>query len=321
MIAPARRGCFGGNLGGRNAREGGHFPFVTSHREVTYTGAIPMNVRSQYVWCAGWAKAALLLACLASTGTFAQDVKSSSDHPLFPTRMPGYSISVYQQQGFSSYSFRTRPAQVIEGKYTRIHYYLKDPQQNPGGLAIRRNYENAIKSIGGEVVYSDDNVSVMKAMRDGVEVWAEVQASTKVPGRIYFLHIVERTAMAQVITADAMAAAIDKDGFVALDVHFATGKADILPESRPLIDEIVKMLAKRSSLRVGIEGHTDNTGSPATNKALSEARARSVVDAIAAAGIARNRMEPVGMGQDRPVADNRTEEGRAKNRRVEVVKR
>lgn len=268
-----------------------------------------------------WTTATLFAACVGANASYAQDVPNSSDHPLFPNRMPGYSISVYQQQGFSSYSFRTKPPQVVEGKYTRIHYYLKDPQQNPGGLAIRRNYENAIKSVGGEVVYSDDNVSVMKAMRDGVEVWTEVQASTKVPGRIYFLHVVERTPMAQVITADAMAAAIDKDGFIALDVHFATGKADILPESRPLIDEVVKMLSKRSTLRVGIEGHTDNTGSAATNKTLSDARARSVVNAIIAAGVNPNRLDPVGVGQERPVADNRTEEGRAKNRRVEIVKR
>jgi outer membrane protein OmpA-like peptidoglycan-associated protein len=264
---------------------------------------------------------ALLFAICASPVSFAQDVANSSDHPLFPNRMPGYSISVYQQQGFSSYSFQTKPPQSVEGKYTRIHYYLKDPQQNPGGLAIRRNYENAIKAIGGEVLYSDDNVSVMKARRDGAEVWAEVQASTKVPGRIYFVRIVERTPMAQVITADAMAAAIEKSGFVALDVHFATGKADILPESRPLIDEVTRMLSEHSALGVRVEGHTDNTGTAAGNKALSEARARSVVEALVAAGIGRDRLEPVGFGQDLPVADNSTEDGRAKNRRVVIAKR
>lgn len=280
-----------------------------------------MNYRRLAVRFLVWAMVALSLVCGASTDSHAQDVKNSSDHPLFPNRMPGYSISNYQRQAFSSYRFRTRPAQVIEGRYTRIHYYLKDLKQHPGGLAIRRNYENAIKSAGGEIIYSDDNVSVMKVMRDGVEVWAEVQASTKIAGRIYFLHIVERTAMEQVITADAMAAAIEKDGFVALDVHFTTGKADILPESRPLINEIVTMLSKHSSLRVGVEGHTDSTGSPTTNKALSQARAKSVVDAIVAAGISRDRLDPVGFGQDRPIADNRTEEGRAKNRRVEIVKR
>lgn len=250
-----------------------------------------------------------------------QDVRGSSDHPLFPNRMPGYSISNYQQQGFSSYKFRTRPPQAVEGKYTRIHYYLKDPKEHPGGLAIRRNYENAIKAVGGQVIHSDDNVSVMKATRNGVEVWAEVQASTSYTGRYYFLHIVEREAMQQVITADAMAAAIDKEGFIALDIHFDTGKAEILAESRPIIDEIVSLLKKRPSLRVGVEGHTDNTGTPVGNKTLSEARAKSVVAAIVAAGINSNRLQAAGYGQERPIADNRTEEGRAKNRRVEIVKK
>ncbi|OGC09458.1 hypothetical protein A2V82_06605 [candidate division KSB1 bacterium RBG_16_48_16] len=172
--------------------------------------------------------------------------------------------------------------------------------------------------MGGEVVYSDDNVSIMKATRNGVEVWAEVLAST---GRYYFLHIIEREAMQQVITADAMAAAIDKDGFIALDIHFATGKAEILPESNPIIDEIVSMMKKRPDLRVGVEGHTDITGTPESNKTLSEARAKAVAAAIVAAGISPDRLDAVGYGQDRPVADNRTEEGRAKNRRVEIVKR
>ncbi len=280
-----------------------------------------MNDRQVGIRFVVWAMAALSLLVAGSTNSHAQDSRNSSDHPLFPNRMPGYSISNYQQQNFASYRFRTRPVQVIEGKYTRIHYYLQDVNQHPGGLAIRRNYENAIKAAGGEVVFSDENVSVMKILRDGVEIWAEVQASTKVAGRIYFLHIVERTAMEQVITADAMAAAIEKDGFIALDVHFATGAADILPDSRPLITEIMRMLSKNSSWRIGVEGHTDNTGSPATNNALSEARARSVADALVAGGISRSRLDPVGFGQDRPIADNRSEEGRAKNRRVEIVKR
>jgi outer membrane protein OmpA-like peptidoglycan-associated protein len=265
--------------------------------------------------------AVVVLATAAVSLHAQQDVKGSSDHPLFPSRMPGFSISNYQEQGFTSYKFRTRPQQAVEGKYTRIHYYLMDPKQHPGGLAIRRNYENAIKSVGGQVIYSDNNVSVMKATRNGVEVWAEVQASVNYAGRYYFLHIVEREPMQQVITADAMAAAIDKDGFIALDIHFATGKAEILAESRPIIDEIVSLLKKRPKLRVGVEGHTDNTGTPVTNKTLSEERAKAVAADVAAAGINANRLDAVGYGQERPIADNRTEEGRAKNRRVEIVKR
>jgi OmpA-OmpF porin, OOP family len=113
----------------------------------------------------------------------------------------------------------------------------------------------------------------------------------------------------------------EKDGFIALDIHFDTGKAEILPESRPIIDEIVSLMKKRPNLRVGVEGHTDNTGNPAANKTLSIARAKAVAAAIADAGINSNRLDPVGYGQERPIADNRTEEGRAKNRRVELVKK
>jgi OmpA-OmpF porin, OOP family len=80
-------------------------------------------------------------------------------------------------------------------------------------------------------------------------------------------------------------------------------------------------MKKRPNLRVGVEGHTDNTGNPAANKTLSIARAKAVAAAIADAGINSNRLDPVGYGQERPIADNRTEEGRAKNRRVELVKK
>ena len=70
-----------------------------------------------------------------------------------------------------------------------------------------------------------------------------------------------------------------------------------------------------------MEGHTDNVGSPASNKTLSEARAKSVVSAIVSQGVAADRLSPVGFGQDKPIADNSTDEGRAKNRRVELVKK
>ena len=263
-----------------------------------------------------------LLAIVATPQQSKPDVKGSSDHPLFPNRMPSYTISAYEKKGFSSHEFKTKPPQVIEGKYTRIRYQLQDPNQNPGELAIRRNYENAIKSVGGQVLPSGDKDStILKVTRNGVEVWVQVSTIFYDTARDYILYIVERTPMQQVIRADAIAAAIDKDGFVAVDIHFATAKAEILPESQPIIDEIVSLLKNRPNLRIGIEGHTDDSGNPAANKTLSNSRAKAVAEAIAAAGISSNRLEPVGYGQERPIADNRTEEGRAKNRRVEFVKR
>jgi OmpA-OmpF porin, OOP family len=245
-----------------------------------------------------------------------------SDHPLFPNRMPGYTISKREKKEFSSHSFGTQPPQVIEGKYTMIRYRLQDPNQDPGELGIHRNYENAIKSVGGKVLPSDKPYfSILKVTNDGIEAWVQVSTYYYDTQRDYILYIVERTPMQQVIRADAMAAALDKEGFVALDIHFATGKAEILPESQPIIGEIVSLLKNRPRLRIGVEGHTDNTGNTAANKTLSNARAKAVAEAIAAAGISSDRLEPAGYGQERPVADNKTEEGRAKNRRVELVKK
>src|SRR5262245_20782845 len=226
----------------------------------------------------------LIVIILASAVTFAQptqDVNGSADHPLFTNRMPGYWIVYYQKEGFSSYSFHTKSPQTIEGKFTVIEYYLQNPNQHPGGLAIHRNYQNAVKAAGGEVLPANyPDYSIMKITRNGVEVWVEVMANSQLGYRLY---IIECVPMQQVITADVIATSIDKDGFVALDIHFATGKAQILPESGQIIDEIVSLLKKRPGLRIGVEGHTDNTGNPATNKTLSEARAKAVAAAITAA--------------------------------------
>jgi outer membrane protein OmpA-like peptidoglycan-associated protein len=80
------------------------------------------------------------------------------------------------------------------------------------------------------------------------------------------------------------------------------------------------MMKSNPDLKIGVEGHTDNVGNPASNKTLSVDRAKSVVAAIVSKGISSTRLSPSGYGQDKPVADNSTEEGRAKNRRVELIK-
>jgi OOP family OmpA-OmpF porin len=259
-----------------------------------------------------------LLAIVATPQQSQRDVQGSADYPLFANRMPGYKIENYVKEGFSSYSFFTKPPQTIEGRYLRIDYDL-DSGEYPGDLAIIRNYQNAAKSAGAQIIpCGHDRCTVFKATRDGVEVWIEVTLETKPR---YKMTVIERVPMQQVIRAETMAAALDKDGFIPLDIHFATGKAEILPESRPIIDEIISLLNNRPNLRIGVEGHTDNTGNAAANKTLSNDRAKAVAEAIAAAGISSNRLEPMGYGQERPIADNRIEEGRAKNRRVELVKR
>ena len=124
------------------------------------------------------------------------------------------------------------------------------------------------------------------------------------------------------IDAAAMAKDISSTGHVALyGLHFDTDKADLKPESQPTLQEIAKLLQQDASLKLYIVGHTDNVGGFEYNIALSERRATAVVkELILKHGIAATRLKPAGVGMLTPVAPNDGEEGRAKNRRVELVK-
>lgn len=101
-------------------------------------------------------------------------------------------------------------------------------------------------------------------------------------------------------------------------IFFDTDMAQLKPQSAEVIAEIAKALQQDPSLRLQVAGHTDNVGSPDHNMALSQARAASVVSALVAKGVAPDRLSAKGYGSSRSVTTNDTEEGRAKNRRVEL---
>jgi len=101
-------------------------------------------------------------------------------------------------------------------------------------------------------------------------------------------------------------------------VHFATNKSKILPDSFELLDEVVEVLQKNTQIKkMRIEGHTDNKGKPAKNVILSKNRAKAVYDYLTSKGIDAGRLESEGFGQTCPIADNSTDDGREKNRRTE----
>lgn len=105
------------------------------------------------------------------------------------------------------------------------------------------------------------------------------------------------------------------------DVSFDTGSAAIRPQLRSVLDPFAASLKDDAAARLTIIGHTDSTGSEAVNNPLSVERAQSVRDYLAARGVAPSRVETAGRGEREPVADNATEAGRAKNRRVEIFLR
>ena len=123
------------------------------------------------------------------------------------------------------------------------------------------------------------------------------------------------------VNADAMKKAIAETGRVALyGLFFDTGKADVKPESKPALAEIIKLLNGEPSMRLLVVGHTDTVGSPQGNQELSLRRAQSVVDTLVKGrGIDAGRLQAAGVGFASPIATNRNEQGRARNRRVELV--
>jgi OmpA-OmpF porin, OOP family len=264
----------------------------------------------------------LLLAC--GTALAAQpDKPGCTDHPLFPTRMPAYRIEACETKAFDSYAFSVAkgPKLVVEGKFTLITYTIDDRKNEPSGVAVVRNYENAITTIGGTVAASDPQRWVNgSVVVDGREVWFQADKGN---GKIW-LRVVEKQAMEQHVTADAASFGNDlkATGHTAVyGIYFDTGKAALKPESTPALLEVAKLLGADPSLKLWVVGHTDSVGSLDENMKLAQERAAAVVTALTTThGIAPARLKGYGVGPLAPVATNDTGDGRAKNRRVELVK-
>jgi OOP family OmpA-OmpF porin len=262
----------------------------------------------------------LIASALASAAEI--DKKGCADHPVFPTRMSGYIIRDCQTKDFDAFEFETgkREKNVVEGRRTKLTYWIEDRSKEPSALAIVRNYENAIKSVGGAVLFLDKNRWVNgKIVKDGKEIWAQAEKGN---GQIW-LTIVEKAGMAQeiVANADAFGKDIKSTGHAAIyGIYFDTGKSEVKPESEAALQEVAKLLSGDPNLKLLVVGHTDSVGQLEANMKLSQARAEAVIQALSKShGVAANRLKAQGAGPIAPVATNRTEEGRAKNRRVELV--
>ena len=158
------------------------------------------------------------------------------------------------------------------------------------------------------------NIPKLPFRRDSV-IRVMVNASEEQPVYLTSLRIAESETD---VLYDALAA---KGRWSTQGILFATGKADLQPESRPVLKEIAETLKQHEDLKVLIEGHTDNVGKADANLALSDARAAAVKAALVSQfGIAADRVTTKGFGDTRPTVPNATPEGRAQNRRVEVVK-
>ncbi len=172
--------------------------------------------------------------------------------------------------------------------------------------------------IGGDVRYLTGRVP-----HEGVEVLVSVGVERSA----HYVQVLQpealETGRVRILDAEAMASSLEAEGKIAIEnIYFDFARADLLPESDPALAEIARLLAEREGLSVYVVGHTDAVRSLEANLDLSRRRAEAVVAALTGRfGLAEGRAVPAGVGPLAPVATNATEEGRALNRRVEIVAR
>lgn len=280
-----------------------------------------------------------LLAVLALAASL--PVRAATDckpHPLF-TPMQGYHAIQCETSDFDAkeipvrmISDREAEKMTIEGRYDMVVYELDEGVTPSSPLKILRNHLDAARAKGATVVMQggaqsfmagewtniQQQIATLRITQGGREYWVHLGSVND--GDYYAIASITPEAMAQEVSANELLEQFDRQGFLRLDVHFDTGRATIRAESASILDQAAAMLKQASSARVEIGGHTDNVGNAAANLTLSQQRAESVRAALVQRGVAAGSLSAKGYGDTAPVADNRTEEGRAANRRVEISK-
>ncbi|MFC6490647.1 OmpA family protein [Nitratireductor sp. GCM10026969] len=303
------------------------------------------------VWAAAvslWAPGAAFAA-----GT---DVEGSADYPDIG-RFEGAWITRYDVKDFDEYWLASGPVQkaergegtMLEGRVVRIGYRVP---AGPSVLEVARNYENRLTEAGYEILHTcrdkecggynfryygtevlpapamtvdlGDFRYIAAVKKGDPTVHAAILVSINNGEVLNQVMVVETGAMEdRMVDAKEMAQSISDTGKIAIyGILFDLDKADIKPESRPALDQIAELMKNKPELSILVVGHTDNQGSMEYNLDLSMRRARAIVAELTGAyGVAADRLSPAGAGFLSPVASNRTDAGRAENRRVELVER
>ena len=287
----------------------------------------------------------LTAACLAAS---AAAQTPPSGHPLVPAYPGSQTYQATLVSAFDEFDMPTGPSKAgkmsksehLEGKVTMLSY---SSPQGRSTLEIFRNYEGGLKEAGFETLftckgeqcggqiglkglgylpYGDDaRYLAAKLARPEGDVYVALHAMT-IETKIVVVEVKPMETGLVKISVDALDKDLDRVGHVAVyEILFDTGKADLKPASGGALKEIAALMVKSPTLKLYVVGHTDNVGTLAQNLDLSKRRAQSVVSALTTTyKVAPARLQSDGVGPLTPVASNGEETGRAKNRRVELVK-
>ncbi|WP_445403977.1 OmpA family protein [Acinetobacter vivianii] len=236
----------------------------------------------------------------------------------------------------------------IEGRVWKSHISLEKPENGDWSLPyFLKSYDDAVTAVGGKKIfdgkitdqeykryhdqapylgedgsigYADQDIRVYIIRRpDGDDIYLQLTGDTA-SGRV---NILQEKPFKQTITllqSEEIQQQLEDTGKAILYINFDSNKATLKPEGMVSIQEIKEVLDKDPQLKLEIQGYTDDIGSAEHNQRLSQARAEAVKNELVRANISSDRLQATGFGQTKPIADNQTEQGKAKNRRVELVK-
>lgn len=269
----------------------------------------------------------ILLVLFSATINAQEDTKRcEGSEPDYLSRMPGFYVNDCKNSEYNDAEFvywvKGKPQKINKGgKYYHVFYFKKEGETRKFSSAqIHQNYFNAITKVKGKAL--DEKKTMFSASINGKQVYLQVHsAENSTDAGSYNIEVLEVESMQQDVVLN-LEESIERDGKVALyGILFDVGKSVIKPESAEALKQITDYLTANPTVKIYVVGHTDNTGLFAGNIALSKARAKAVKDYLVTKGkIAATRLSSDGVASLCPVATNATEDGKALNRRVEIVK-
>jgi len=272
-----------------------------------------------------------LLLIIFAVSVRAQETK---EHPLirpFPGSVLAENMSKHNNFDACDFYYlnektKKREKKTIKGEYWKLLYEVRTKSgqrvTNISTEEFLENYRVAAKEKGGQVVWEDRGIVVLTIPReDGGMTWLKVQPSANL-GQQYLCIVDEKPFKKSLTFGPAeMKEALDKDGRVQLyGILFDVDKATLKEDSVKQLQHVVTLMKDNPGLTLEVQGHTDDQGADDYNLNLSQHRAQTVVTYLTLFGIDAGRLAPRGYGESKPVEPNTTEEGRARNRRVELVK-
>jgi len=225
--------------------------------------------------------------------------------------LPGWQ---FRSSAADSDPFRVPITGAADAELVSPSSIIKTYRQPPDGMSnslFHAAYHDALLKAGWTILYDRQDVSFTAHFtQNGRNLWA-----TLFKGEFNEIRVADTGAVNKDMGRD-----LKTNCHVAIyGVLFDFNKSTLQPASDPVLQQVLDLLKKNPAQKIEVQGHTDNVGGDAYNQTLSEARAKAIVAWLTQRGIAGDRLTAKGLGKTRPVADNATDAGRAKNRRVEIA--